>query len=111
MVRFKPTTHQISSAIVLLVLASAVMVVRGQRNQAPPSIPPAAIAPAKPLKVARLPENLELGPFPQPTWQLIKADQWQSARSLGDWSLVHCTVSPGFCFDDFELIAGDGRTD
>jgi hypothetical protein len=65
MVRFQPTTHQISSAIVLLVLASAVMVVRGQRNQAPPSIPPAAIAPAKPLKVARLPENLELGPSNQ----------------------------------------------
>ena len=56
-------------------------------------------------------ESLELGPFLQPTWQLIKADQWQSARSLGEWSLVHCTVSPGFCFDDFELIAGDGRTD
>ena len=56
-------------------------------------------------------ESLELGPFPQRTWHVIKADQWQSARSLGDWSLVHCTVSPGFCFDDFELIAGDGRTD
>ena len=65
MVRFQPTTHQISSAIVLLVLASAVMVVRGQRNQAPPSIPPAAIAPSIPLKVARLPENLELGPSNQ----------------------------------------------
>ena len=46
MVRFQPTTHQISSAIVLLVLASAVMVARGQRSQAPPSIPPAAIAPS-----------------------------------------------------------------
>jgi hypothetical protein len=65
MARFRPTQHQISSAIVLVVLASAVMVVRGQRNQAPPSIPPAAIAPAKPLKVARLPENLELGPSNQ----------------------------------------------
>ena len=65
MVRFQPTTHQIRSAIVLLVLASAVMVARGQRSQAPPSIPPAAIAPAKPLKVARLPENLELGPSNQ----------------------------------------------
>ena len=65
MVRFQPTTHQISSAIVLLVLASAVMVARGQRSQAPPSIPPAAIAPSMPLKVARLPENLELGPSNQ----------------------------------------------
>jgi uncharacterized protein len=28
---------------------------------------------------------------------------WQSAHSLGDWSLVGCTVSPGFQFAGFEL--------
>ena len=28
---------------------------------------------------------------------------WQAARSLGDWTLVSCTVSPGFRFDGFEL--------
>ncbi len=56
-------------------------------------------------------ETLKLGSFPLPSWQLIPADQWQSARSLGDWSLVHCTVSPGFSFDDFELIDGDGAAD
>ena len=55
-------------------------------------------------------ETLELGHSRNPPG-LIKADQWQSARSLGEWSLVHCTVSPGFCFDDFEQLAGDGRTD
>ncbi len=28
---------------------------------------------------------------------------WQSARSLGGWTLVSCTVSPAFRFDTFEL--------
>jgi predicted cupin superfamily sugar epimerase len=28
---------------------------------------------------------------------------WQSARSLGDWTLVGCTVAPGFEFEHFEL--------
>jgi predicted cupin superfamily sugar epimerase len=30
---------------------------------------------------------------------------WQAARSLGTWTLVSCTVSPGFEFDGFELAA------
>jgi uncharacterized protein len=28
---------------------------------------------------------------------------WQAARTTGDWSLVSCTVSPGFQFDGFVL--------
>jgi predicted cupin superfamily sugar epimerase len=28
---------------------------------------------------------------------------WQSARSTGDWSLLGCTVAPGFQFSRFEL--------
>ncbi|MGV8855053.1 MAG: cupin domain-containing protein [Devosia sp.] len=28
---------------------------------------------------------------------------WQSARSSGDWTLVGCTVAPGFAFSGFEL--------
>jgi predicted cupin superfamily sugar epimerase len=28
---------------------------------------------------------------------------WQSARSLGPWSLVSCVVAPAFTFDGFEL--------
>jgi predicted cupin superfamily sugar epimerase len=28
---------------------------------------------------------------------------WQAAESLGDWTLVGCTVAPGFSFDGFEL--------
>ncbi|XP_022091668.1 uncharacterized protein LOC110979852 [Acanthaster planci] len=34
---------------------------------------------------------------------LIRADQWQSAKCLGEWTLFGCTVSPGFEFKDFEL--------
>ena len=32
---------------------------------------------------------------------------WQSAQSLGAWTLVSCTVAPGFTFEGFEL-APDG---
>ncbi len=28
---------------------------------------------------------------------------WQSAKSLGAWTLVGCTVAPGFTFSGFEL--------
>lgn len=34
---------------------------------------------------------------------LVPARHWQSARSLGAYSLVGCTVSPGFDFDGFEM--------
>jgi predicted cupin superfamily sugar epimerase len=36
--------------------------------------------------------------------QVVPADWWQAARSLGDWSLVTCSVGPGFDFADFELL-------
>lgn len=34
---------------------------------------------------------------------VVPAGWWQAARTLGDWSLVSCTVSPGFRFEGFEL--------
>jgi predicted cupin superfamily sugar epimerase len=34
---------------------------------------------------------------------IVEPGHWQSARSLGEWTLVGCTVSPGFEFDHFEL--------
>ena len=34
---------------------------------------------------------------------VVPANAWQSAESLGDWTLVGCTVSPGFRFDGFTL--------
>lgn len=33
----------------------------------------------------------------------VAPGQWQSATPLGDWTLVGCTVSPGFVFESFEL--------
>jgi predicted cupin superfamily sugar epimerase len=34
---------------------------------------------------------------------VVAPNEWQSARSLGDWTLVGCTVSPAFDFERFEL--------
>lgn len=34
---------------------------------------------------------------------IVPAGAWQSARSLGGWTLVGCTVAPGFDFAAFEL--------
>ncbi|NRB18447.1 MAG: cupin domain-containing protein [Rhodobacteraceae bacterium] len=34
---------------------------------------------------------------------LVPKGHWQAARSTGDYTLVSCTVSPGFQFDGFEL--------
>lgn len=34
---------------------------------------------------------------------VVPANIWQSARSLGEWSLVGCTVAPGFEFSAFEM--------
>ncbi len=48
--------------------------------------------------------ELSAGHCPQ---AVVPANEWQSARSLGAWTLVGCTVSPGFEFEHFEL-APDG---
>ena len=34
---------------------------------------------------------------------VVPAGWWQTAKSLGDWTLVGCTVAPGFDFSQFEL--------
>lgn len=36
---------------------------------------------------------------------VVPPHHWQAARSLGEWTLVGCTVSPGFRFEGFELAA------
>jgi hypothetical protein len=38
---------------------------------------------------------------------VVPTGHWQSAQSTGDWTLVGCTVAPGFEFSGFEL-APDG---
>ncbi|MGV0817318.1 cupin domain-containing protein [Martelella sp. AMO21009] len=34
---------------------------------------------------------------------VIPAGCWQAAKTTGDFTLVGCTVAPGFTFEDFEL--------
>ena len=36
--------------------------------------------------------------------QVVPAGVWQSARSLGEFTLVDCSVSPGFSWQGFELM-------
>ncbi|WP_171234430.1 cupin domain-containing protein [Ruegeria sp. HKCCA6837] len=36
---------------------------------------------------------------------IVPEGHWQTARSTGDYTLVSCTVSPGFDFQGFELAA------
>lgn len=34
---------------------------------------------------------------------IVPAGCWQTARSLGDWTLVSCVVAPAFEYDSFEM--------
>jgi uncharacterized protein len=43
---------------------------------------------------------------------MVPARAWQSAQSPRDWTVVGCTVAPGFGFANFELAPmGWGPTD
>lgn len=57
-------------------------------------------APGQDVETARLGPDLPAGERPQ---GVVPAGAWQSARSLGAWSLVGCTVAPAFEFAGFEL--------
>jgi len=63
------------------------------------------------------PAHIRLGPVdvhgthPQHT---VPAGRWQAARPLlspdsADYTLVHCTVGPGFDFNDFSFMQPDGE--
>jgi uncharacterized protein len=48
--------------------------------------------------------DLAAGEVPQ---AIVPAQAWQAAESTGDWTLVGCTVAPGFDFARFELAKPD----
>jgi uncharacterized protein len=48
----------------------------------------------------RLGIDLPAGGRPQ---AVVPAQAWQQAQSLGEWTLVGCTVAPGFEFAGFEM--------
>jgi predicted cupin superfamily sugar epimerase len=55
-----------------------------------------------PAVAHRLGVDVAQGEMPQ---AIVPPHHWQAARSLGAWTLVGCTVSPGFRFEGFELAA------
>ena len=48
--------------------------------------------------------DLAAGEKPQ---AVVPAHAWQAAESIGEWTLVGCTVAPGFEFAAFELAPKD----
>jgi len=57
-----------------------------------------------PAKDRILGADLGAGQSPQ---LIVPADHWQSARTTGAYTLVGCTVSPGFRFEGFTLAPPD----
>jgi len=51
-------------------------------------------------EIVRLGPDIHADEAPQAT---VPARAWQAAESTGDWTLVGCTVAPGFDFSGFEL--------
>lgn len=57
---------------------------------------------AGPAQDLTLGPDLAAGQAPQ---LIVPEQHWQAARTTGDWTLVGCTVSPGFDFSGFTLAA------
>jgi predicted cupin superfamily sugar epimerase len=55
-------------------------------------------------RAIRLGPEFAAGEVPQ---AIVPAQAWQAATSTGDWTLVGCTVAPGFDFAKFELAPKD----
>ncbi len=53
-----------------------------------------------PVRRLHLGPDLSAGERPQ---AVVPRRAWQAAESLGDWTLVGCTVAPGFEFAGFEM--------
>jgi predicted cupin superfamily sugar epimerase len=51
-------------------------------------------------EIFRLGGDIHADEVPQIT---VPARAWQAAQSTGEWTLVGCTVAPGFTFEGFEL--------
>jgi len=56
------------------------------------------------IRRMKLGPDIAMGERPQ---GIVPAGTWQAAESLGDWTLVGCTVAPGFEFSGFELAPPD----
>jgi hypothetical protein len=61
-------------------------------------------APDRAPQTLVLGQDLAAGERPQ---FVVPPHAWQAAESLGDWTLVGCTVAPAFDFAGFELAPPD----
>ncbi|ETS85057.1 hypothetical protein PFICI_03082 [Pestalotiopsis fici W106-1] len=59
---------------------------------------------ATPVRHVVLGQDLWRGERPQ---VVVQVGEWQCATTLGDWTLVGCTVSPSFSMDHF-VMADEG---
>ncbi len=57
------------------------------------------------LTIQRLGATSDAGNEGPQLTHIVPAGHWQAARSLGDYTLVECTVAPGFDFADFRMVA------
>jgi len=62
-----------------------------------------ALAPGRVERVT-LGGDISAGLRPQ---AVVPAHAWQAAQTLGDWTLLGCTVAPAFHFAGFELAPQD----
>jgi predicted cupin superfamily sugar epimerase len=60
----------------------------------------------EPGRIERLTLGCDLAAGQRPQ-AVVPAQVWQAAESLGEWTLVGCTVAPGFEFSGFELAPKD----
>jgi uncharacterized protein len=65
-------------------------------------------AEGQPSRTVMLGIDLAAGERPQ---AVVPAHAWQAAETIGDWTLVGCSVAPGFEFAKFELAAKDWKPD
>jgi predicted cupin superfamily sugar epimerase len=59
---------------------------------------------AGPVRRMKLGPDVAMGERPQ---GVVAAGHWQAAESIGEWTLVGCTVAPGFEFANFEMAPPD----
>src|SRR3954468_22673266 len=57
-----------------------------------------------PIRRMKLGPDIAMGERPQ---GVVAAGDWQAAESMGAWTLVGCTVAPGFEFAHFEMAPPD----
>lgn len=50
-------------------------------------------------------QTTQIGPGCLDFTFVVKGGIWQAAESTGDYTLVGCTVAPGFDFEDFSFLA------